>query len=182
MNIALETIDVWEIEGKFDASALFMAIPLICAETDILAIGSDDPSDEEQEWLLTHEIPVNRRDNYRPFDAWCYDGINREEIPFGKAYALHPKSEQLQELSRMARRASERSPKKWFFEHVLAYREGKPLLPLMDYHDAFLGGSLCLSGLFSEEEAQRFAQSMGANAKRIHNPVIDPWPFEETTE
>jgi hypothetical protein len=36
-----------------------------------------------------------------------------------------------------------------------------------DFHDAFIGGTLHLSGLYSEEEARSFAQSLGVTPKRI---------------
>jgi hypothetical protein len=180
MNIPLETIDVWEIDGEFDAPAFFLAVPIICAETDVLVIGSYNPPDEVREWLLVHQVPINRKNARTPFSIECFD-VNRREYPHGHAYALHAEGKQVVELSLMAKRKGESADKDLFFDHVLAYRQGEPLLPLMDYHDAFFGGTLLLSGLFAEEAAQGFAQSMGAKANRARNPVLSPWPVENVS-
>jgi hypothetical protein len=60
-----------------------------------------------------------------------------------------------------------------FLDHLLAYREGKPVVPLLCYHDAFKGGSLHLSALYSKEQVMSFADRLGVTAKAVLNPELD---------
>jgi hypothetical protein len=175
MNIPLETIDVWEIHGELVPSDFFEALPQICIPSDRLVIGAYSPSDHVREWLVAHQVEVDRKNSRVPFSVECFD-VNRREYPLGRAFAIPMGVDQLAELSLMAKQKAGSTDKDLFFDHVLVYRPGEPLLPLVDYHDAFFGGALLLSGLFSDEAVRSFAQSMGARAKRIRNPVLDPWP------
>ena len=177
MNIPLETIDVWEIDGDLNPSDFFQALPQICIPSDRLVIGSYSPSDDVREWLAAHQVAVDRKNSRVPFSAECFD-VNRREYPHGQAFAIPPGVDQLAELSLMAKRKGGSTDKDLFFDHVLVYRPGEPLLPLLDYHDAFFGGALLLSGLFSDESAQSFSESMGARANRMRNPVLAPWQSE----
>jgi len=177
MNIPLETIDVWEIDGELTPSDFFQALPHICIPSDRLVIGSYSPSDHVRKWLAEHEVSVDRKNSRVPFSAECFD-VNRQEYPLGRAFAIPPGVDQLAELSLMAKRKGGSTDKDLFFDHVLVYRPGEPLLPLLDFHDAFFGGALLLSGLFSDESAKSFSKSMGARASRIRNPVLSPWPSE----
>jgi hypothetical protein len=58
-----------------------------------------------------------------------------------------------------------------FFDHLLIYRPGEPLVPLMNFHDAFRG-MLYLSGHYSAKGIKPFAEVLGATAKSIINPEL----------
>jgi hypothetical protein len=168
MNISLETIDIWKIEGGFDAAGLFSALPKICFETDVLGIGSYHLFEEASQWLQANEI---QNVEEKPFDDRCFD-VNRKQYPHGKSYALHAGPSQLLHLSLLSGKAKGGVEKDLFFDHLLIYRSGEPIIPLLDFHDAFTGGELYLSGLYSQAAVQSFATALGVHAERVKNPIL----------
>ncbi len=169
MYIPLETIDVWEIAEEFDPSTFFSALPIILKEKDILVIGTYHPSDKIGDWLIQHEVFVDQES--APFSDSCFD-LNRREYPRGHAYPLRADNRTMEALSEFASMKGGSVDKDLFFDHLVAYRPEEPPLPLLDFHDAFFGGTLFLSGLFPEKTAQQFARALGAHPERIRNPVL----------
>lgn len=166
--IPLETIDLWEVEGEFDPAAFFKAVPLICEPTDVIGIGSYDVSDEALVWLTANEISLT------PEEMAFSDSFdfNRREYPDGRAYLFHPNEYQLENLSALSQLKMGGVEKDLFFDHVLIYRLGEPIIPLLDFHDAFTGGSLYLSGHYSEKTMLSFAAVLNGVVRRVLNPAL----------
>ena len=61
-----------------------------------------------------------------------------------------------------------------FFDHLLAYRRGVPIIPLLCFHDAFIGGTLALSGLYSETTVRKFATALRSAYALQRNPENYP--------
>jgi hypothetical protein len=57
-----------------------------------------------------------------------------------------------------------------FFDHLVMYRPGKPVLPLADCHDAFRG-DLYLSGHYEKSDLEPFLESLKATAELIVHPA-----------
>jgi hypothetical protein len=168
MYISLKTIKVWEIIGLYEAPAFFRALRYICLSNDILVIGSYNPSEESLEWLLLNEVSIE--DHRKPFSD-SFD-INKREYPLGRAYPLHAEDRILDDLARMSENKKGSRDKELFFDHVLLYRVAEPLVPLFNFHDAFTGGQLLLSGLYLGKTVNSFACAIGAKNKLVDNPEI----------
>ncbi len=167
MFISLGTVDVWEVETGFDANQFFLAVHVLCLESDLLVIGAYNPGAEALHWLVTNERLVPN--DSKPFsDSFEH---NRKEFPLGKAYPMYAEHRRLVELSILAQDVNGSLDKKLFFDHVLIYRPGEPILPILDYHDAFTGGQLYLSGHYSKTTAQGFADYLGVTTKLVVNPA-----------
>ena len=89
---------------------------------------------------------------------------------------MHAKKERLLEASSLCGNDNGSLDKKLFFDHVVAYRPSEPVLPLLSFHDAFFGGELYLSGLYSKTTAKAFARRLGVKVRLVTNPesVIAP--------
>lgn len=170
MNISLATIDVWEIAGNFDAASLLKALSQICTSTDILVVGAYNPSGQSMDWLRSNEIQLSNDEI--PFQA-CGFEMNRAKYPLARAYPLHPTDLVIDDLCALAKNPGGSVDKDEFFDHILIYRPGTPVIPLMNFHDAFSGGSLYISGHFSLEAATSFSALLEATAKSMLNPEIE---------
>lgn len=168
MYICIETISVWEVDEPVEPGRLFATLGMICEPTDLVVVGSYNPSKDARAWLLEHEVevPLKGRPFHDSFDT------NRKEYPLGKAYVMPATSEVLEGLARLCEMMQGSVDKALFFDHVLAYRPGKPTLPLMVFHDAFFGGEMFLSGHYSEAEVKAFADGMGCAMKQRDNPEV----------
>lgn len=167
MYIPLDTIDVWEVPDDLNPSRFFHALPLICAPTDVLVIGTYDAEESIWAWLLANEIKLPG--GVRPFRD-TFD-LNRKEHPRGRYFVLNPGATQIERLAEFCQFEKGGVEVQLFVDHLLLYRPGAPLVPLLDFHDAFKGW-LYLSGLYSEKEIKPFVDALGATAKRIINPVL----------
>jgi hypothetical protein len=176
MFISLETIDVWEVIGDFDVADFFLALSVITKESDIVAIGSYDPPPDILNKLITLNVPIDRKNHYTPFDDFCFY-VNRYEYPRGLALAFNTQKEHLRVLAQCAKEGKDEY-RKSFIDHVVAYRPEDPLLPLMDFHDAFQGGRLLFSGHYSDEAMEVFAKRLGTTVSRILNPVLPPLVYD----
>ena len=166
MYLPLATADVWKIEGEFEASQLFKALPLVCIQSDILVIGSYRVGKAALLWLTAHEIKLSKED--LPFSD-CFD-LNRAEFPEGRFYGLHLGEAQMEELAVLSTVLAGGVDKDLFFDHLLVYRPGEPILPLLYFHDAFIGGTLFLSGHYAKQQVQIFAQVLHVGSELVGNP------------
>ena len=168
MYMPLATADVWEIAGNFEPCRLFGCLPLICVSDDILILGSYWVQKDIAQSLMAIEIELPEGE--KPF-ASSFD-INRREYPEGRFYVFHPGESQLETLALLSRTFKGGVEKDIFFDHLLLYRSGTPLVPLLYFHDAFMGGTLYLSGHYSEKVIHLFASSLGATARLVDNPDL----------
>lgn len=168
MYIALETIKAWEIKGDFIAKVFFSSLSIILSDQDYLVIGAYNPSPSSIDIMTRYEI-TNNNEAY-PFNH-SFD-FNRDEYPIGRAYVFKFENHLVEELVNLATQENGSNDKQLFFDHVLAYRPGTPTIPLLNFHDAFYGGSLYLSGLFCKKKVTDFANSLNAHAKDDFNLAI----------
>ena len=177
MYLRLRTSDVWEIRGNFGPGPLFKALSLVCAPDDILIVGSYWVSEDVLLQLAANEIRLP--EGYeKPFSE-TFD-LNKSEYPGGRFYVFNPKETVLDRLAALSVVSRGGVEKDIFFDHLLVYREGRPLIPLVYFHDAFsgetrdasTGGTLYLSGHYSDQTINAFAERLGATAELVDNPDL----------
>ena len=169
MYLALSTANVWEIGGDFTAAGLFESLPHICVADDVLIVGSYWVAREIQQRLIAIEIKLSKKEK-KPF-SHAFE-VNKSQYPEGRYFAIHPEKIQLQELAILSKIPKGGVEKDLFFDHLLLYRQGNPLLPLLYFHDAFMGGTLYLSGHYSEDVICSFAKELTASFKWVDNPDL----------
>jgi hypothetical protein len=167
MYLPLCTIDVWEVEGDFDPCRFFHALPHVCVQDDVLVIGSYDVEESILNWLSANELDLP--EDQKPFSD-TFD-LNRSEYPRGKCYALNPDKARIDRLASFCEAERGGLDRQLFFDHLLIYRPGEPLLPLVNFHDAFRG-TLYLSGHYSEKVMKSFADALAATIKTVANPEL----------
>jgi len=167
MYLPLGTIDVWEVDGDYDPACFFHALPRVCASDDVLVIGSYDVEESILQWLSANEIalPCDQKPFSDTFD------LNRDEYPHGKFFALNPGAAQIERLAAFCKAEHGGLDRQLFFDHLLIYRSSEPLIPLVNFHDAFRG-TLYLSGHYSAKNIKSFSDDLGATAKSIINPEL----------
>lgn len=166
MYIPFGTEMIWEVDGDFPAEEFFQALPDICAFGDTLVIGSYEAAERARTWLLEHSAPERASEGpyYHTF------ALNRREHPLGRAYEITLEPDKLAMLAELSLDPCGSTDKPLFFDHVLVYRNSVPVIPLLDFHDAFTGGTMFLSPYYSEAEVKRFTERLGATAKYIPLP------------
>lgn len=169
MYIALETINVWTFTGEVSARRLFSALPCIAAPEDILVIGSYSQGEVSREWLKSCK-QIRAIVRY-PYNNEFMD-INRLEYPDGGTFEMHCTPARLDGLANVCEVEQDEKGRPAFIDHLVVFRSTKPVLPLLDYHDAFIGGMLTLSGLYTEDDVGIFAKTMGCTAHYSVNPVL----------
>jgi hypothetical protein len=98
--------------------------------------------------------------------------VNRVEHPHGCAFELSLVHDSLTSLLRQGCEALRQRDKEVFFDHVLAYRPTMPKIPLFSFHDAFNGGTLTLSGIYSEDTASLFSSKIAGSIRSLVNPYF----------
>ena len=166
MYISLKTKDIWLIDGSFSALQLFSKIELLLSSNDTLVVGSYNPCDFAYEWLTkAHRANEKSSKPYRDsFD------LNRNELPRGRSYELSMNEKNIEGLKGLCQLKNGSLDKQLFFDHLLAYRNGKPVLPLLSFHDAFNGGSLWVSAHYEEKELKDFVSSLSVEGRLVKNP------------
>jgi hypothetical protein len=167
MFIKLETHWVWKLEGDSPPEQLLMAMGTLFGAEDRLVLGSYSLPDHVRSWLLTkHQEPKQKI-----YDDWCFDA-NRNEYPSGRSYCLSVEKQSLEMLTEFYKEAAAGKNAEYpvLFDHLLVYRPGVPILPLLDYHDAFRGGVLYLSGHYLESEINAFGALLNDKPVRIVFP------------
>lgn len=168
MYMPLETINVWEIQGHFTPSNLFSSLHLVLCHGDYIVIGAYNPSTRSMRLMKKNEMPlkISERHFIDSFDA------NRDEYPNGKAYVFKYNTATLDLLLDLSNQKRGSKDIDLFFDHVLAYRPTSPMIPLMDFHDAFNGGTLYFSGLYDKNTIFSFARTLNATPKNYFHPAI----------
>jgi hypothetical protein len=167
MNLSLETCDVWTLDAEFTPRQFFAALPRILVDGDVLAFGAYESS--SRSLSAFESMRATQGDLGKIYDATFE--MNREEHPCGRSFEVAYSADATARLVEMSAWEDGQNDVPLFFDHVLAYRRGVPVLPLFCFHDAFAGSPLYLSGLFSEEAVRVFAAELGVTAVREVNPA-----------
>ncbi len=168
MNLELGTIDIWIAESPCSPSAFFHALHHLLEETDILVLGSYEPDDAVKEWFSRHEL--RERSPTKPYDDF-FD-LNRDEYPQGRSWHFMASRETLTGLGSLIESLPRLSGSSTCIDHILAFREQTPVVPLLNFRQAFRTGDLHLSGHFVEAEIRPFALESGFLLKSVENPVL----------
>ena len=168
MYISLKTIDIWQVEEEFSPTALFAALKLLLLPKDVLVIGAYNPCDQAYEWLAQRSTGDNAPS--RPY-ADSFD-LNRSDYPRGRAFRLAAEPDTFIGITRLLDLEQGSLDKPLFFDHLLCYRPTEPVIPLINFHDAFSGGALQLSGLYAANELRKFFDQLGVHPVLIGNPEL----------
>ena len=168
MDLSLETIDVWEIQGDLPPRDFLPAIAQLLSPGDIAMFGCYEPTPELE--MALAEAGASRHDHLEGFFMCFY--ANRSEHPNGCAfrYTIHGKP--FEDILRLSDAILSQKDIPSFYDHFVAYRPGIPQLPLISFHDAAYGGTLYLSGHYTEEHARTAARSLSREAVQITNPIL----------
>jgi len=102
----------------------------------------------------------------------CFD-FNRSEHPHGCAFEYRIGSSPFSDLLALDQSIMKQQDIPSFYDHFVAYRPGRPKIPLISFHDAACGGTLYISGLYSKEEAEQLATGLNVLCISMENPVLD---------
>lgn len=164
MDISLDTIDVWKIDCEFDPRRLFDALGSLLLPSDIIAVGAytmDPPWVGKLGKIETH--PLLEKVPYR-----SYFEFNRYEYPNGRAWNIFASTNHLRTLALMIEETYvEIGPIP--FDHIVAFRPGLPLLPLLNFHDAFRD-ELYVTGHYDEEIVAGFCELLQTSFELVSNP------------
>ncbi len=93
--------------------------------------------------------------------------LARDEYPDGDYYALNATSENLDLLARLSQISEGGGEgRDLFFDHILAFRPGKPITPLFDFHDAFVADQLRFTDLYTQKDSSEFAKRTNTRFSR----------------
>lgn len=168
MYISLKTIDVWQVEEEFSPTALFDALKLLLLPNDVLVIGAYNPCDQAYEWLSQRSTGDTA--SSRPY-ADSFD-LNRAEYPKGRAFSLSADPDTFIGIKHLLSLEQGSLDKALFFDHLVCYRPTEPVIPLINFHDAFNGGALQLSGLYAADELRQFCDHLSVLPALIGNPEL----------
>lgn len=169
MNISLGTIDVWAISEGFTVGSLLSSLSIVVSSADVLVIGSYVTPPAAALWLTNNTMHADFLD--KPFDDDNFY-LNRVKYPQGRSYRIPASPAILLELAKTVTECLTEN-NDCFIDHLLAYRTGTPTVPLLDFHDASIGGTLTLSGLYNDATVLSFAASLQCEATRVLNPEIE---------
>jgi hypothetical protein len=170
VNLDLATIDIWALADDFSPETFLRQLRHILHDGDIIAVGAYSPSRQLCANLTALGATSTDADTIY---SVTFD-LNRVEHPNGRSFEFPWGDVLLDALVREAERTDGQDDKALFFDHFVAYRRGVPVVPLLCFHDAFFGGTLFLSGLFSEAEIKRFASALPSGYSRQRNPENYP--------
>lgn len=162
MNLNTQT--VWELKENFSPQALLSAFPIICKPGDILVLGCYNPSDDVYEWLNKNSI---KGSGPKPYSDNNFD-LNRTDYPKGRSFELAINNQAIHQLKMFCDLPHGGMERQLFFEHLLIYRPGVPVFPLVNYHDAFSGGEIHLSGHYTKVEIDNLCTVLKVSGNLRH--------------
>ncbi len=169
MDIPLKTIDVWQLEGTIEPRTFLSALPELVKIGDIMVFAAYEPTESLTQALLPLG-GVQRGELPRFYTSFH---LNREEHPNGCAFEFSMTESWIASILSLPDDLLRQKDIPLFYDHFIAYRPGHPEVPLMTFHDASCGGTLFLSGLFSETEVATFSTLIGLKPNLILNPVLN---------
>ena len=165
MNLYLNTVTVWfseDIPNPFD---FFSSLESIVLPSDFLVLGSYEWPEITQNWLLEREIFDPNKPYTTSFD------LNREQYPNGKDYIINMSQENILELSS---RGGVFESCNEFLDHLLVYRGGKPVIPLINYRYSFKkSGRLYFSGFYPKDMIESVSSKLNITISELDNPIIN---------
>jgi hypothetical protein len=182
MNLDLRTYRHWIVGGEYRAATFWKALDLLCNPGDRIVIGSYWMLPELRKEIRGRSLPALAAPPY--LESFRF---NLNEYPDGAAHELPCDRATIDLLVHMSAIANGGVEKPLFFDHVVAYRPGSPIVPLLSYHDAFCGGWLELSGLYAQQAVHAFVTTLGQGARYLdrvddktvpdlHGPHWCKWP------
>ena len=169
MDIALETIDVWRFDGDIAPLDFIRAASCLLVENDIAFFGAYEPTLVLIS-ALTNIGAISHA--HLPEFFVCFD-FNRSEYPHGCAFEYHIGSTPFSSILALDQSILIQKDIPSFYDHFIAFRPGRPQIPLISFHDAVCGGTLYISGLYSKEDAEALANELDVSCLRIENPALD---------
>lgn len=166
MYLPLKTEYIWKFDGDPRSPQCFLnQLTLVLESKDLVVFGCYSPAQEIERWLKEVRIlPVAPPPYMESFE------LNRRKYPRGASYSIPFSPENISNAVFYCEIPAGGGEKSLFFDHFMAYRTGDSVIPLVNFHDAFSGGDLCLSGLIPAKTVERFGQSLGGNFTLIRNP------------
>lgn len=157
MDIPLKTIYEWEIAGLRSPSRTIACLDELLLDGDILVVFSYDPAPEAIPFLEKHSIDLgDEMDRFR-----LVISVNIEEYPNARFFALPVNLAVLQGLAGYVDDCG--YDYDIFIDHLIAFRLGRPLLPLF-FHDKLRHGyPMILSGHYEEAIVRAFCERVGAS-------------------
>jgi hypothetical protein len=169
MDIALETIDVWRFDGDIAPLDFLRAARCLLSENDIALFGAYEPTPV----LIAALASIGAISHaHLPEFFTCFD-LNRSNYPHGCAFEYHIESPPFSDILALDQCILEQQDIPSFYDHFIAFRPGRPQIPLISFHDAVCGGTLYISGLYSEEDAEKLASELNVSYLRMENPALD---------
>jgi len=169
MDIALETIDVWRFDGDIAPQSFLRAASCLLAEGDIALFGAYEPTPVLISALTSIGAIAHA---HLPEFSTCFD-LNRSEHPHGCAFEYHVGSSPFSDILALDQAILKQKDIPSFYDHFIAFRPGRPRIPLISFHDAACGGTLYISGFYSKEDAEELARELDVSCVSIENPVLD---------
>ena len=170
MNLALATIDVWALADDFSPEIFLRQLRILLRDGDVIAVGAYNPSRRLCTTLAA--LGATSTDADAVYSV-TFD-LNRVEHPNGRSFEFTVSDALINSLARETTRNDGQDDKALFFDHFVAYRRGAPVVPLLCFHDAFFGGTLVLSGLYSEAQIKPFASALPSGYSLQRNPENYP--------
>lgn len=172
MNLELDTLWIWSAENEALPASFFAGLPHVLSTGDVLVIGSYEFDQNQRAWFDRHSFRDDGTAAENILDSF---ELNRDEYPGGR-YWLFQMEEGLPEaLGRQLVDLPRNEAGYSCLDHILAYRKGSPLLPLLRYRHAFRGGCLELSGLYSKSAVKEFGAALRIEFSYVDNPLIAGW-------
>ena len=168
MDIPLETICLWRIDGEFAQRSIITFLSKVLEEGDVVIFGAYEPTPE----LMIALSNLGAVRHFHLPDFFTSFDFNRSEHPEGSAFELIVNKHLWNKILDLPDSILRQTDIAFFFDHVLAYRPGTPRVPLISFHDAACGGTLYVSGLYSPEQAAAFAATLAGEAKEVRNPTL----------
>jgi hypothetical protein len=159
---------VWQIDGALSPRDFLPAIRPLLTLGDIAMFGMYEPTEALPRALT--ELGATQHAHIEGF-SMCFD-INRDVHPKGCAFQYVIKDTPFDDILQLEDSILAQTDIGSFYDHFLVFRPGTPRLPLMTFHDAACGGSLYLSGHYSEAEIRPVAEKLSRKAHRVDNPIL----------
>jgi len=168
MDLPLRTVEVWQFEGDMTPRVFLGGVELLLRPGDVILFGSYEPTEKSHNALKS--TGAARHDHIDGFHmSFC---ANRGEHPNGCAFQYHLPERRFGHLLQFDDSTLSQKDIPSFYDHVLAFRPGTPLLPLFTFHDAAYGGTPCFSGHYSESDMLFIAVRLCRTATKTMNPIL----------
>lgn len=168
MFLPIESENVWLVEDIESPAAFVRGLRGLLQDGDVLVFGAYEPSEATHQFLMDLDAGMQFHESVYSTTFHC----NRIDHPRGRPFELFVRGSHFEQLEALAIRKNGQRDKQLFFDHVLAFRVGEGATALFDFHDAFNGGCLCVSGEIEESVVSRFAEVAYSRYRLACNPAL----------